>query len=107
AGRGRASTVDVAECAELGDLRRTLLGITQERWLEAALAGSRARWNVLAQQTMMAQYDQQPGPGRTAWTDGWDRYPAARKRLLDYLQEKSIANPVVIGGDVHSFNVNE
>ena len=40
-----------------------------------------------------------------AWTDGWDGYPAARQRLLSFVSEKRIANPVVLGGDVHSFNV--
>jgi alkaline phosphatase D len=82
-----------------------MLGRAQEKWLENSLAESRSRWNLLAQQTTMAQFDQKPGPGRRAWTDGWDGYPAARKRLLDYLHERKIANPVVLGGDVHSFNV--
>jgi alkaline phosphatase D len=106
-GRGGSNTVDVSECAQLNDPSRSLLGGSQEQWLEAGLAGSRARWNVLAQQTMMAQFDQKPGPGRIAWTDGWDGYPAARGRLLDFLAERKIANPVVIGGDVHSFNVSQ
>jgi alkaline phosphatase D len=53
----------------------------------------------------MAQFDQKPGPGRRAWTDGWDGYPAARARLLGFLEERRIPNPVVIGGDVHQFNV--
>jgi alkaline phosphatase D len=82
-----------------------MLGRAQERWLEGALAESRARWSLIAQQTTMAQFDQKPGPGRRAWTDGWDGYPAARKRLLDVLAARRIANPVVLGGDVHSFNV--
>lgn len=106
-GRGGSNTLDVTECPELSDPRRTMLGAAQESWLEAALANSRTRWNVIVQQTMMAQFDQQPGPGRAAWTDGWDGYPIARKRLLDFLYEKQIKNPVVLGGDVHSFNVND
>jgi alkaline phosphatase D len=53
----------------------------------------------------MAQFDQKPGPGRRAWTDGWDGYPAARTRLFDSLVSRRTSNPVVIGGDVHSFNV--
>ena len=104
-GRGGSNTVDIAECAALFDPQRTMLGAAQEQWLEAGLAASRARWNVLAQQTMMAQFDQKPGPGRIAWTDGWDGYPAARTRLLSLVAEKRIANPVVISGDVHAFNV--
>jgi len=106
-GTRSAPVVDPEECAELSDPARTLLGAAQERWLESALGESRARWNVLAQQTPMSQFDQKPGPGRRAWTDGWDGYPVARKRLLDFLSAGKIRNPVVLGGDVHSFNVNE
>src|SRR5258706_192328 len=78
----------------------------QEQWLEAQLAASRARWNFIVQQTPMAQFDQKPGPGRSAWTDGWDGYPLARRKILDFISSRKIANPVVLGGDVHSFNVN-
>jgi alkaline phosphatase D len=102
---GGSNTVDVELCGALADSARSILGRAQERWLEGALGESRSRWNFLAQQTRMAQFDQKPGPGRRAWTDGWDGYPAARKRLLEYLAEKKVANPVVLGGDVHLFNV--
>ena len=102
---GGSNTVDVENCRSLDDPERSMLGRAQERWLEKALAESGARWNVLAQQTRMARFDQKPGPGRRAWTDGWDGYPAARQRLLDHLAERRIANPVVIGGDVHNFQV--
>jgi alkaline phosphatase D len=105
--RGGANTVDVAECAALLAPARTMLGPAQERWLQGALDNSRSTWNVLAQQTRMAQFDQKPGPGRRAWTDGWDGYPAARARLLEFMTSRKISNPVVIGGDVHAFNVSE
>ncbi len=58
-------------------------------------------WNILAQQTLMAQLDRKLGPGRQFWTDGWDGYPAARRRLLEFVGSRKISNPVVIGGDVH------
>jgi alkaline phosphatase D len=106
-GTRSAPVVEVGECAELDDPARSILGPEQEKWLEGALGGSRARWNLLAQQTPMAQFDQKPGPGRRAWTDGWDGYPAARKRLLDFIHAGKIQNPVVLGGDVHSFNVSD
>jgi alkaline phosphatase D len=106
-GSRSAPVVEVGECAELDDPARSILGPEQEKWLEGALAGSRARWNLLAQQTPMAQFDQKPGPGRRAWTDGWDGYPAARRRILEFLNLNRIQNPVVIGGDVHAFNVND
>ncbi len=105
--RGGSNTVDVADCPDLADPRRTMLGAAQEQWLESALARSPARWNVLAQQTPLAQFDQMPGDGRRAWTDGWDGYPAARRRLLQSLAERRIANPVAIGGDVHTFTASD
>ena len=105
--RGGSNTVEVNSCTRLGAPGRTMLGRRQERWLESGLAESKAAWNVIAQTTAMAQFDQLPGPGRRAWTDGWDGYPAARDRLLQTLASKRVANPVVIGGDVHSFNVSQ
>jgi alkaline phosphatase D len=104
-GRGGSNTVEAAECPALEDPKRTMLGAEQEQWLDAGLAASNTQWTVIAQQTLMAQFDRNPGAGRKAWTDGWDGYPVARKRLLDSIQAKKARNPVVLGGDVHSFNV--
>ena len=104
-GRGGGNTLDIAECPALEDPSRTMLGADQENWLAAGLSSSRARWNILAQQTLMAQFDRKPGEGRSAWTDGWDGYPAARRRLIDHLARARVANPVVLGGDVHHFCV--
>jgi alkaline phosphatase D len=80
-----------------------MLGEAQERWFAAGLDRTTARWNVIGQQTLMAQLDRKPGPGQQFWTDGWDGYPAARRRLLEYLGQRKPSNPVVLGGDVHSF----
>jgi alkaline phosphatase D len=104
---GGSTTLDVAECPALDDASRSMLGCGQERWLEHSLGSSPAAWNILGQQTRMARWDQKPGPGRSAWTDGWDGYPAARKRLLDFIASSGTSNPVVIGGDVHAFYVAE
>jgi alkaline phosphatase D len=105
--KGGSNTLDITQCPRLGAPGRTMMGRAQERWLDSAFRDSRAGWNVLAQSTTMAQLDQLPGPGRRAWTDGWDGYPAARERLLRSVVERQLRNPVVIGGDVHSFNVCE
>ncbi|HUF81561.1 MAG TPA: alkaline phosphatase D family protein [Burkholderiales bacterium] len=99
---GGSNVVPLAYCRELLRPERTLLGAAQERWLEDGLAASGARWNVIAQQTVMAQVDRWPGEGSSYWTDGWDGYPRARERLLGFLAAKRTANPVVIGGDVHT-----
>jgi alkaline phosphatase D len=105
--RGGSNTIDIEQCTRIGAPGRSMLGRAQERWLENALGESRTGWNIVAQTTAMARFDQKPGPGRRAWTDGWDGYPAARERLLNAFQSKKVANPVVIGGDVHRFNVSQ
>jgi len=104
-GQGGGTTVEAVECAELADPQRTLLGAAQEQWLEAGLAASRSLWNVLGQQTLMAQLNRSDAGGKSLWTDGWDGYPAARRRLLE--QMARVSNPVVIGGDVHAFYVSQ
>jgi alkaline phosphatase D len=104
---GGSTTVDADACDELQDPRRSMLGLEQERWLESVLSTSPARWNLIAQQTPLAQLDQQPGPGCRVWTDGWDGYPAARRRLLDFIARQRITNPVTLAGDVHMFMVSD
>jgi alkaline phosphatase D len=104
---GRGGSAVVEDCADRLDGRLSILGEAQERWLQAGLDRSNARWNVIAQQTLMAQLDRKPGPGQQFWTDGWDGYAAARRRLLDYLGQRKPANPIVLGGDVHSFWVTD
>ena len=37
------------------------------------------------------------------WTDSWDGYPACRQRVLDAIAGTGLANPVFIGGDIHSY----
>jgi alkaline phosphatase D len=106
-GRGGGQIVQVDNCPELFDSDRTMLGAEQEQWLLRGLARSQTQWNVIAQQYLMAQLDEQPGPGTAFWTDGWDGYFAERARLLHFIQDRKISNPVVIGGDIHSFWVTD
>jgi alkaline phosphatase D len=109
-GRGGSNSVTPRACPDLRDPRRSMLGLEQEAWLEAGLASSQARWNILAQQTLMAQSSQIPvtaPDGGRFWTDGWDGYPIARRRLLDTLAGTGAANPLVLGGDVHTFYATE
>jgi alkaline phosphatase D len=100
-GRGGSNVVDDLKCPSRLETQRTLLGRGQEDWLHAGLSGSKAKWNIVAQQLLMAQTDRKPGPERQFWSDGWDGYPGARARLLQAIAERKPANPVVIGGDVH------
>jgi alkaline phosphatase D len=41
------------------------------------------------------------------WSDGWDGYPAARRRLADHVLAAKVPNPIVLGGDIHSFWVTD
>jgi alkaline phosphatase D len=98
---GGSTVVDPEACKEIRDAKRSLLGAEQESWLARSFDASRAQWNILAQPTLMAQFDRKAGDGQRFWTDGWDGYPAARKRLLEAMVARKLGNPVVIGGDVH------
>lgn len=89
------------------DPDRTLTGPRQERWLLDGLAASPARWNVIANQIIMAQFDYDTGPGVKVNHDQWDGYVAARRRILDVIAEHRPANPVAITGDWHSSWVND
>ena len=98
-----------AWCPERRDPARSMLGAAQEAWLFGGLARSSARWNILAQEVLMAQLRQRV-PLLDAvghWTDAWDGYPASRARLLRHVEASRVSNPVVIGGDLHSFWVND
>jgi alkaline phosphatase D len=81
----------------------TILGATQFDWLQKSLAGSRAGWNVLAQQIMMAMVHN----GGGYYMDGWPGYLYERGRLIKFLQERPIENPIVLTGDSHANWVNE
>ncbi|MFC5520203.1 alkaline phosphatase D family protein [Polaromonas jejuensis] len=96
-----SSTVNPANCAVWNDPARSLLGAQQEGWLDAEFGKAGRQWNVLGQQSLMGQRDFRPGPGQLLWNDGWDGYSAARTRLTDALRKNAVANPVVLGGDVH------
>lgn len=83
------------------DPRRTVLGDEQEAWLREGLAGSRARWNALAQQVLFAQLRTSAG----IEPDSWEGYGVARDRLRDQLARTR--NPVVLTGDVHTTYVTD
>jgi alkaline phosphatase D len=89
-------------CPATYDPAGTLLGETQHAWMEKQLGESKATWNILAQQVMMAKIDFKRGPGELMSMDQWSGYEACRNRVLRHLHERRIGNPVVITGDIHS-----
>ncbi len=94
-------------CGNWADPSRTMLGTAQEKWLSDGLAASRARWQVIANQVMVAPLDSDPGPNVRLGMDNWSGYPAARDRLLAAVAERAPNRTVVITGDIHSNFVNE
>ena len=88
----------------------TMAGAEQERWLRAGLDTSSTRWNLIAQQTMMAQLDGQlpGGDGQTLTNlDQNDGYRPYRRRILSGVRDSKARNPVVLSGDLHCAWVND
>ncbi|MES2972452.1 MAG: alkaline phosphatase D family protein [Pseudomonadota bacterium] len=101
-GKPGSSSLDPDTCPQWNDPARSMLGERQERWLDETLAANKdATWSVLGQQSLFGRRDFRAGPQRFFWNDGWDGYPVARTRLTDSLRRHSVANPVLLGGDVH------
>ena len=81
-----------------------MLGPEQEQWLDAAWGSAQSKsvgWNIIGQQSLIGQRDWKAGPEQSFWNDGWDGFGAARTRLTDSARKHSVANLVVLGGDVH------
>ncbi len=109
-GAGGANFIDPTESAckgALADPSRTVLGAEQERWLDTALADSRAAWNVLAQNVIVMTVAEGTAESPRHHSDAWAGYPPARERLFASLLKSGAANPIVLTGDIHSFWVNE
>jgi alkaline phosphatase D len=83
-----------------------LLGTAQRDWLEAALVGSKANWNVLAQQVMMGMVDVEPGTDKRYYMDQWCGYLHERQRFMKLFVDRRVNNPIVLTGDYHANWVN-
>jgi alkaline phosphatase D len=100
--------MELSTCKDLGDPTRTLLGFEQERWLYDNLRTSKSRWNLLAQDLLVAPLRaHKPDTGEDRyWTDNWDGFQAGRLRLIENIRDSRVANPVILSGDYHSFWAN-
>ena len=125
----RAATLAAFRDGAWRDEARTMLGGEQEAWLAGALrrsTGRGARWQVLAQQTIMGSLAMPPEAagwlrpedsdsrrgfyrnlieagqaGLPFGLDSWDGFPAARRRLLRSALDAN-ANLIVLAGDSHN-----
>jgi alkaline phosphatase D len=89
--------------------KNTILGAEQADWLKSSLLRSTGTWNVLAQQVMMGMVGRSRVAGEPPRysMDQWPGYAAERMRLVRFLAEREIPNPVVLTGDIHSNWVND
>jgi alkaline phosphatase D len=83
-------------CPGWDDDSRTMLGADQEAWLAERFASSTARWNCVAQQTVMTDL-RFAESGAILNYDQWDGYHPARERLL----AAAPSDLVVLTGDIH------
>ncbi len=94
-------------CDEAMDPSNTLLGKRQRNWLFNGLQRSETEWNILAQQVMMARVDRTAGPEIGYSMDQWPSAEMERRRILKFMHDREIRNPVVLTGDIHSNWANE
>ena len=97
----------VPRCSEAFAPNATMTGREQEQWLLQGLSKSQTRWNVIAQQVMMAEYDFVAGTPEIFNLDAWDGYVASRNRILGFIKDRKPNNPVVLTGDIHSSWVHD
>jgi len=105
--RAGSAMVLASQCEELKNPARSMLGKPQEAWLAEGLAldakqnATGRPWSVMAQSTLLAKINAPAGKEPRVWTDGWEGYPFARKRLLESMQAQPSLHPVILSGDVH------
>ena len=105
--RHAGRVIDLAQCPEALDPNRTMLGAAQEKYFRDSFGKFPMRWNVIAQTLMLATLDQIAGPAKGAYSDNWGGYPAARRRILNHVQERNLRSAISLGGDIHSFFVSD
>ncbi len=103
-GGSRRGHVAPNTCADLTDPGRSMLGMDQERWLYDGFKTGRARWNVIAQDLLVAPLAQKTTDGQPGtFTEGWSGYDANRGRMLNAIATSRLNNPVFFGGDMHAY----
>jgi alkaline phosphatase D len=89
-------------CTRALDESQRMMGSEQEHWLMDGLHRSHSRWNVIANQVLMAPLAQYVNGIPTYSMDHWDGYVRERSRLMAFLASAKPANPIVITGDIHT-----
>ncbi|PHN05258.1 alkaline phosphatase D family protein [Flavilitoribacter nigricans] len=108
---GREAQINDITDPRLQDPERTILGADQKAWLLDRLANSTARWKIIGQQVIFAEFhvgwagslvNMTYESTESAFMDIWDGYPAERSEILSYLKDQSIDDVVILTGDFHT-----
>jgi alkaline phosphatase D len=94
---------DLQDLSQTNSTSRNLLGNDQFVWLENRLSDNTTQWKIICQQVMMAPLQIL---GIAVNSDQWDGYNKDRNRLINYIENNNIQNPVVLTGDIHTSWVN-
>jgi alkaline phosphatase D len=106
ANQGGSRSITDENCPTRKHAPLSLLGQQQENWLEQNLERSDAAFDIIGQQSIMAQMrmfasrSTQDHNANTFWNDSWDGYPVARQRALNSWGRNK--NVITLGGDVHA-----
>jgi alkaline phosphatase D len=109
--QGGSRTIYDKTCPERQDPKWSLLGAQQEAWLDQGMRRSTAAFDIVGQQSIMAQMRMttprapEPQVAEGLWNDSWDGYPAARRRALAAWGAKK--NVLSLGGDVHATYISD
>ncbi len=98
---GCAAADPASRCEAVDAPLRSRFGRVQEGWLGDGLAASARRWQVLAQGSQISAARDPSDARRRISPDGWDGYPAARRRLLESIVRSGRRDVLCLGGDVH------
>lgn len=98
------------------DPARRIMSPAQMGWLLDGLADRRSRWKLVGNQAMLGHWGGPGAPdlppeamralglrqnGNQLYVNGWNGYPADRRRLYAGMQERDVQNLVVLSGDAH------
>lgn len=99
---GRSAQVDSITDPHVNDADRTILGKQQYDWFTQRL-GEETAWKIVGNQVPFGpMYQPDNELPRHGYLDGWDGYPAERKRLIDLLRRLQLKDVVWVTGDYHA-----
>ncbi|MFT4664512.1 MAG: alkaline phosphatase D [Polaribacter sp.] len=99
---GRSAPVEKTSDKNYNSDERSMLGEQQYQWLTKSLSSSEAHWKIIGNQVIFSDFDYtKVRPEKPTNMDAWDGYPAEKKKLIEFVQERQVDNLVFVSGDTH------